>query len=283
MFFINLKKNTFFILISIFIIVTACGKDDNLIKKPEEIPPLNVLYKAAFDLYEQGDWNRSIELFQKVETRYSFSEWAPRATLMIMYIYYEAGESIKALEYANKFKKTNPRNKNINYVDFIIALTFYERINVVSRDQTNTRAALKQFQSILKKYPNSIYAEESKYKIDLINEQLAGNEMYIGRYYMKKGKWIAAIKRFQIVINQYDTTIFSKEALHRLVEIYYRLGNINEAKKYAAILGYNFNDSNWYKKSYKIVGNKDYRIEENKRKIKLKDRVKKIFSFSNDK
>ena len=283
MFFINLKKNTFFILISIFIIVTACGKDDNLIKKPEEIPPLNVLYKAAFDLYEQGDWNRSIELFQKVETRYSFSEWAPRATLMIMYIYYEAGESIKALEYANKFKKTNPRNKNINYVDFIIALTFYERINVVSRDQTNTRAALKQFQSILKKYPNSIYAEESKYKIDLINEQLAGNEMYIGRYYMKKGKWIAAIKRFQIVINQYDTTIFSKEALHRLVEIYYRLGNINEAKKYAAILGYNFNDSNWYKKSYKIVGNKDYRIEENKRKIKLKDRVKKILSFSNDK
>ena len=283
MFFINLKKNTFFILISIFIIVTACGKDDNLIKKPEEIPPLNVLYKAAFDLYEQGDWSGSIELFQKVETRYSFSEWAPRATLMIMYIYYEAGESIKALEYANKFKKTNPRNKNINYVDFIIALTFYERINVVSRDQTNTRAALKQFQSILKKYPNSIYAEESKYKIDLINEQLAGNEMYIGRYYMKKGKWIAAIKRFQIVINQYDTTVFSKEALHRLVEIYYRLGNINEAKKYAAILGYNFNDSNWYKKSYKIVGNKDYRIEENKRKIKLKDRVKKIFSFSNDK
>lgn len=283
MFFINLKKNTFFILISIFIIVTACGKDDNLIKKPEEIPPLNVLYKAAFDLYEQGDWNRSIELFQKVETRYSFSEWAPRATLMIMYIYYEAGESIKALEYANKFKKTNPRNKNINYVDFIIALTFYERINVVSRDQTNTRAALKQFQSILKKYPNSIYAEESKYKIDLINEQLAGNEMYIGRYYMKKGKWIAAIKRFQIVINQYDTTIFSKEALHRLVEIYYRLGNINEAKKYAAILGYNFNDSNWYKKSYKIVGNKNYRIEEKKQKIKLKDRVKKIFSFSNDK
>ena len=283
MFFINLKKNTFFILISIFIIVTACGKDDNLIKKPEEIPPLNVLYKAAFDLYEQGDWNRSIELFQKVETRYSFSEWAPRATLMIMYIYYEAGESIKALEYANKFKKTNPRNKNINYVDFIIALTFYERINVVSRDQTNTRAALKQFQSILKKYPNSIYAEESKYKIDLINEQLAGNEMYIGRYYMKKGKWIAAIKRFQIVINQYDTTVFSKEALHRLVEIYYRLGNINEAKKYAAILGYNFNDSNWYKKSYKIVGNKNYRIEEKKQKIKLKDRVKKIFSFSNDK
>jgi len=283
MFFINLKKNTFFILISIFIIVTACGKDDRLIKKPEAIPPLNVLYKAAFDLYEQGDWSRSIELFQKVETRYSFSEWAPRATLMIMYIYYEAGESIKALEYANKFKKTNPRNKNINYVDFIIALTFYERINVVSRDQTNTRAALKQFQSILKKYPNSIYAEESKYKIDLINEQLAGNEMYIGRYYMKKGKWIAAIKRFQIVINQYDTTIFSKEALHRLVEIYYRLGNINEAKKYAAILGYNFNDSNWYKKSYKIVGNKDYRIEEKKQKIKLKDRVKKIFSFSNDK
>lgn len=133
---------------------------------------------------------------------------------------------------------------------------------------------------IIKLYPNSIYADEAKLKIDLINEQLAGKQMYIARYYMNNSKWIAAIKRLDIIINEYKTTIYTKEALHRLVEIYYRLGNIKESRKYAALLGYNFNDSNWYKKSYKIVADKDYIIKEKKQKRKLRDRVKKLFKFS---
>ena len=273
------KFKSFFLLIFFFFVI-SCGGKENQIKKPEKVPPLNILYKAAFTLYEKGEWKKSVEFFQKVETRYSFSEWSPRATLMIMYIYYEIGERIKTLEYAKKFKKLYPKNKNLDYVEFIIGLTFYEEINVISRDQTNSEAALNQFKKIIKLYPNSIYADEAKLKIDLINEQLAGKQMYIARYYMNNSKWIAAIKRLDIIINEYKTTIYTKEALHRLVEIYYRLGNIKESRKYAALLGYNFNDSNWYKKSYKIIADKNYIIKEKKQKRKLRDRVKKLFKFS---
>ena len=270
---------SFFLLIFFFFVI-SCGSKETKIKKPEKVPPLNILYKAAFTLYEKGEWKKSIEFFQKVETRYSFSEWSPRATLMIMYIYYEVGERIKTLEYAKKFKKLYPKNKSLDYVEFIVGLTFYEEINVISRDQTNSEAALNQFKKIIKTYPNSIYADEAKFKLDLINEQLAGKQMYIARYYMNNSKWIAAIKRLDIIINEYKTTIYTKEALHRLVEIHYRLGNIRESRKYAALLGYNFNDSNWYKKSYKIVADKDYTIKEIKQKRKLRDRVKKLFKFS---
>ena len=276
-----LKKLKNIIFLPLFLFLISCGGNENQIQTPEKIPPLNILYKDAFKNYEKGEWRRAISLFQKVETRYSFSEWSPKATLMIMYIYYEVGERIKTLEYAKKFKNLYLKNKNLDYVEFIIGLTFYEEINVISRDQTNSEAALDQFKKIINLYPTSIYAEEAKLKIDLINEQLAGNQMYIARYYMKKSKWIAAIKRLEIIINDYQTTIYVKEALHRLVEIYYRLGNIKESKKYAALLGYNFNDSDWYKKSYKIIADKDYIIKkEEKQKRKLRDRVKKLFQFS---
>lgn len=270
----------FFHLFLLFFLITSCGgKDDQKIKKPEKVPPLNILYKVAFNRFERGEYEKSVELFQKVETKYSFSEWAPRATLMVMYIYYESGESFKALEYASKFKKLYPRSKNIDYVDYIVALTFYEEINIVSRDQTNTKAALKEFEKLIKKYPNSIYANDAKYKIDLINEQLAGKEMYIARFYMKKSKWISALKRLKIIIDRYQTTPYSKEALHRLVEVYYNLGNTKEAQKYAAILGYNYNESDWYKKTYKLVKDRNYKIINEEKKIKFRDRVINLLKF----
>jgi len=269
-----------FILSLIFLFAFSCSKKNNLVKKPEKLPPLNILYKEAFTNYETGKWTDSIEMFQKVESRYSFTEWAPKATLMIMYIYYEAGEYYKSVEYANKFKKLYPNSKNLDYVDFIIGLNFYEKIETIARDQSNSEFALKKFNEIINKYPNSIYAEESKYKIDLIKEQLAGKQMYIARYYMKKSKWIPAIKRLNIIIKDYDQTIYITEALHRMVEIYYNLGNVKESKKYAAILGYNFNDSDWYKKSYKIVGDKNYNSRNEKVSRKLKDRITGLFKFS---
>ena len=275
-----LKKFFLFFLLLSGLIFTNCSKKENIIKKPEKIPPLTVLYNDAFSLFENGNWTESIEKFQKVETRYSFSEWAPRATLMIIYIYYEAGQHFQTLEYINKYKKLYPKNININYVDFIRAMTFYEQITITSRDQTYAVQAMKEFNQIIKKYPNSRYAEESKLKIDLVKEQLAGKEMYIARFYMKKSKWIAAIKRLKIIINDYDTTIYSEEALHRLVEIYYKLGNIKESKKYAAFLGYNFNDGTWYKKTYKIVGDRNYKLEQEKTKKKLRNRIIEIFKFS---
>jgi len=271
-----------FLSIIILIFFVGCSKNDKLIKKSEKILPLNILYKRAFDLYQNAQYLESIDMFKKVETNYSFSEWAPKATLMIMYINFEGSQYIESLEYAQKFKKLYPKNKNIDYVDFISALIFYEQIDVVSRDQTYAIEAKKRFINIINNYPKSIYAEESKYKIDLINEQLAGKEMYIARFYMKKSKWIPAINRLKKILNNYETTIYSTEALHRLVEIYYKLGNLQESKKYAAILGYNFNDSLWYKKSYKIVADKNYKIEVKKQKRKLRDRIKKLFKFSND-
>jgi len=195
-------------------------------------------------------------------------------------MYYETGDSYKTLEYIEKFKKTYPASKNLDYISYIKALTFYEQINVVSKDQTYTKVALKEFNKILRAYPDSIYAEESKLKIDLIYEQLAGKELYIARYYMEKSKWIAAIKRLKIILEKYDNTIYIKEALHRLVEVYYKLGNINEAKKYAAILGYNHNDSDWYKKSYNVVVLKNYSEREIKSKKKLRSKIQNIFKFS---
>ena len=250
--FFNLKKFFFIFFFSVALLLPSCKNNDNKIIKPEKISSLNKLYSQAYDLYESGDWVNSVKLFQKVEINYSYTEWAPRASLMIIYMYYEIGDSFQTLKYIEKFKKTYPANKNNSYVDFIKALTYYETINVVSRDQKYTEIALKDFKKIIKNYPNSDYAYESKLKIDLINEQLAGKEMYVARYYMSKSKWIPAIKRLLEIINNYDTTIYSEEALHRLVEIYYKLGNVKEAKKYAAILGYNFNDSDWYKKTIAI-------------------------------
>ena len=279
----KLENKNFSIIFLCFIIIffSSCSqKNKNKIKKPDPIPPVEELYRAAYEKYTEGQYKDSLKFYKKIETRYSFSEFAPRALIMIMFIYYENNDEYNCLEYASKFQKLFPLHKNIDYVDYIIASVFYERIQVVSRDQTYSKVALEKFQNIIKKYPNSIYAEESKYKIDLINEQLAGKHIYLARYYMNKSKWIAAIKRLDIVINNYSSTIYITEALHRLVEIYYHLGNINEAKKYAAILGYNFNDSNWYKKTYKIIVDQDYEEENIKSKRKLKDRLIELFKFS---
>ncbi|MEK9680349.1 MAG: outer membrane protein assembly factor BamD [Pelagibacteraceae bacterium] len=276
---IILNKNFIFVLLISFLIF-SCSNNKGKIIKPETVPPLDILYKAAFKAYQQGKFSDSIKLFQKVEVRYSFSEWAEKSTMMIMYIYYDIGEYASALTYAKKFKNLYPSSKDLDYVDYIIALTFYEQISFVSRDQTYSKVALKEFKKILKKYPNSKYAEDSKFKIDLIYEQLAGKEMYIARYYMNKSKWIAAIKRLENVIKNYNTTIYAEEALHRLVEVYYKLGNIKQSKKYAAILGYNFNDGKWYKRTYKIVKDKDYSIEQKKNKRRLRDKIKNLFKFS---
>jgi len=277
---INIKKKCILLLIFFPLIFIGCKNNNEKIIRASKVPTLEILYNSAYQEFEFGDWAESVKLFQKVETNYSFTEWASKATMMIIFIYYESSDNIKCLEYISKFEKLYPKHKNLDYVEYIRALVFYERTNIVSKDQSYTEAALKEFNKIIKKYPNSIYAADLILKKDLINDQLAGKEMFIARYYMKKSKWIAAIKRLKIVIEEYPNTIFVKEALHRLVEIYYHLGNIKESKKYAAILGYNFNDSDWYKKTYKIIVDKNYSEEREKDKKKLRDKIKKIFKFS---
>lgn len=273
------KKIVLFLFLTSLAFV-SCSGNKGQIRKPEEIPPLKILYDAAFKTYQDGDWGKAVDLFKKVETKYSFTDWAPRATLMIIYIYYEAGEYVETLEYIKKYKSINQGSKYSEYVDYITGLVFYEQISIPSRDQSYAMKSLELFNELLKNYPNTIYRQDIILKIDLIKEQLAGKEMYLARYYMKKEKWIAAIKRLKIILDDYPNTNYTIETLHRLVEIYYKLGNLKESKKYAAILGYNFNDSDWYKKSYKLVGNKDYENIKKKQKIDLKEKIKKILNFS---
>lgn len=277
-----MKKFFLYLTISIFFFVFTSGCENNISKKikTKQIPALENLYKNAYIYFEKGDWDNSINMFKDVEKYYGYTEWAQKASYLILYMYYEANEPVKALEYAKKIKKLYPTSKNMDYVEYIIGLIFYEEINSISRDQENSKLALKQFNKILNKYPNSIYAPDVRLKIDLINQQLAGKQMYLARYYISKSKWIPAIKRLKIIIKDYDTSIYTQEALHRLVEIYYKLGNYQDAKKYAAILGYNFNSSQWYKKSYKILGDKNYLIENKKQKKNFKKKILDLFKFS---
>lgn len=275
------KKIIFkYILIFFLVFLPSCNKEISKIQKPKKIPPLNILYKEAFNALEESRLQEALELFQQVETNYSYTEWAPRSTLMIAYMYYEVGRYVEALQYLNKFKKNYPANKNVIYAEYLIGLCLYEMINISSRDQTNSFLAKKQFKKILTNYPGSTYADDSKLKIDLINEQIAGNHMYIARYYMKKSKWTSALVRLNIIEKEFSDTIYIIETLHRFVEIYYKLGNIKLAKQYAAILGYNFNDSDWYKKTYKIVGNKDYFKTNKIQKKKLREKILNMFNFS---
>lgn len=259
---------------------SCSNKKNELSFEKENTPPLEIIYKEAFNKFESGDWQNSIKLFQKIENKYSHTPWAARATLMIIYMYWDASKPIEALSYIEKFEKMYSTHPQIKYVEYMKALIAYEQINIVSKDQTNSELALRQFERIIKNYPNSAYAQDAKFKIDLIREQLAGKHMYLARYYVRKSLWTSAIIRLQIIIQKYQTTIYLEEALHRLVEIYYNLGNINEAKKYAAILGYNFNDSDWYKKSYKLVVDKNYIIKNQKQKKKFREKIISMFKFS---
>jgi outer membrane protein assembly factor BamD len=254
-----------------FITLFSCGTNNEIAKKPEEKIPLEKLQKSAYDNINNGQISEAIEDFSKIEKYYSFTEWAPRALSITIYLYFDTGEYTSAMEKIKKFKNIYSGHALIPYVDYMLGLCLFEQIEIVSRDQNNTRLAKIQFEKIIKKYPKSLYAEDAKFKIDLIDEQLAGNELYIARYYIKKQKWTSALKRLLNIYHEYPSTVFIEETLHRLVEVNYRIGNIQEAKKYAAILGYNANSSDWYKKTYKIVGIENFKIkkkEEEKKKLR---------------
>lgn len=273
----------FFYIIFIALISCSSTEEYTKVKKQEVIPTQYKLFNAALSEFQKGKNKSALDLFKKFEQNYSYSHLTPMSLLMISYIYYDTNDYLKSLENLKKFKELYPKNKNIIYAEFLIGICLFEQINSVSKDQTSTSLALKQFNKIIKNFPNSIYSTESKVRIDLINEQLAGKEMYIARYYIKKKKWTSAIIRLEKILEQYPKTIYVDEALHRLVEIYYKHGNIGAARKYAAILGYNFNNSDWYKETYKIIVDKNYsyeKLELKKKKItdSIKDAIISIYT-----
>ena len=271
-------KNFIKIFFLLFLLVNfSCSAEKKKTIQKQKIIPLEILYKEAYDSFVSGNHNRAVEIFEKVEKDYSYSEWASKSLIMRSYIYYENLEYVKALTNLQLFKKRYAGNKNIAYAEYLIAMCLFEQINISSLSQENTELALKQFKKLIENYPKSDYAADAKLKIDLINQQFASKEMYLARYYAKREKWTAAIYRLNNIVKNYQTTVFIEEALHRLVEIHYRIGNIDEAKKYASILGYNYNTSDWYKKSYNIVESSNITLNSQK-KFNLKDKLKQLIN-----
>ena len=218
--------------------------------------------------------------FLEAEILYPQSQWAPRSALMAAYSYYLQNYYTESISNLERYLKTYPRDADIIYAHYLIAMCYYESIIDEKRDYGSIIKAKKKFDYIVNKYPSSQFALDANFKLDLIEDIMASKEMYIGRYYLKRGKWIAAANRFKEVINEYDKTVFVEEALHRLVEIHFHIGLEKEAESYAKILGYNYNSSKWFEQSYLIL-NKDYKIQKKERFKKdndglLKKILKKI-------
>ena len=263
------------IIFSIFIFfLMSCSKDEkeiSIIKETKQDLEMISAYKEAYKALDQGDPFFAAKKFLEAELLFPQSEWAPRAALMASYSYYLQNFYSEALLNLNRFLKTYPTDKNVAYANYLIAMCYYETIEDEKRDSAPLLKAKEQFSFVLKNYPDTEFAFDAKFKLGLIEDILASKEMYLGRHYIKKGKWIAAINRFKIIINDYDQTIFVEEALHRLVEINYKLGLIEESEKYANVLGYNYLSSEWYKKSYKVF-NQDY-TSQIKKPVKNKNAV----------
>ena len=231
-------------------------------------------YKEGYQALEKNDPYYAAQKFLEAELLFPQSDWAPKSALMASYSYYMQNFYAEALSNLERYLKTYPNDKNLVYGHYLIAICFYETIEDEKRDTGPLIKAKNKFNFILKEYPNTDFALDIKFKLDLIQDISASKEMYLGRHYIKKEKWIAAINRFKHVVEEYDQTIFIEEALHRLVEINYRIGLLDESQKYANLLGYNYLSGEWYKKSYKVF-NKNYEVK----KIKITEKDKKgIFS-----
>ena len=267
------------ILLSIFIL-NGCSKNDkeiSLIKEINQEDEMIQAYKEGVKALDENDTFFAAKKFLEAELLYPQSEWASKSSLMASYAYYIEGNYSEALYNLERFLKTYPKDPRIDYVHYLIGLSYYENIEGEKKDIKPLIEAKNKFKFVIQNYPNTDFALDSKFKIDLINDVLASKEMYLGRHYIKKEKWVAAINRFKIVLNDYDTTIYAEEAIHRLVEIHYKIGLEGEAKKYASLLGYNYLSSEWYKKTYSIL-NKEYKtIKVENEKKSLKEKFKKLF------
>jgi outer membrane protein assembly factor BamD len=211
------------------------------------------LYSAAKARLDAGDVKIAAALFDEVERQHPYSPWARRAQLMSAFSYYVAKDYNKSIESAQRFLQIHPGNKDAPYAYYLVALSYYEQINDVDRDQAVTLQALTALQDVQRRYPNSEYASDARVKIDLVNDHLAGKEMEIGRFYEKTGSWLAAQIRFQNVVEKYQTTSHTAEALYRLTETSLALGIPTEAQKYAAVLGSNYPGSVWYERAYALM------------------------------
>ena len=261
-----------------FIILVSCSKDKiqpSVIK--EKSLELQVLeaYNLGKDALEGGDVLYAAKKFNEAETLFPQSEYAPKSALMAAYSYYAQDYYQDSIAELKRFLRVYPSHKNISYVHYLIGICYFEQIVDEKKDLQSIQSAKTNFEFLIKEYPNTEYALDAEFKLSLIDDILASKEMYIGRYYFDRKKWIPAINRFRTVIEDYDTTIYTAEALHRLVEVHYVIGLIDEAEKYAQLLGYNYGSSEWYENTYSLF-NKNYKIKENYIFKETKKKNKKI-------
>ena len=279
--------NKFFLFIALFAILISCSKEEikeSIIK--EKSLDLQVLeaYQEGVKNLETGDVLYAAKKFNEAETLFPQSEWAPKSALMAAYAYYTQDYYSDTIAELERFIRVYPLSKNLDYVYYLLGISYYEQIVDEKKDLKSIIKAKDYFKIVIKNYPNTNYSLDAEYKIDLVNDTLASKEMYIGRYYFDKKKWIPAINRFRTVIDDYETTIYAQEALHRLVEVHYILGLKDEAKKYAKLLGYNYQSSKWYEKSYSVF-DKEYKENVKKRdkkrskKNKTLKKIKSLFSL----
>ena len=261
------------VLCVIILLLASCSKDNkvSIVKEKNIETQMIEAFEEGYKELENGDVLFAAKKFNEAELLYPQSKWAPRAALLAAYSYYSQDYYYDAEYELNRFLKVYPNEKDIPYAHYLLGMVYYERIVDEKKDLGPLVMAEEKFKFIEKNYPNTDFALDSSYKLDLIQDYLASKEMYIGIHYMKKKKWIAAINRFKNVVNLYQETSFIDEALHRLVELHYKLGLIEESQKYALLLGYNYQSSEWYSKSYKIF-NQNY-----KSKLEIKKEKEGIF------
>ena len=254
------KFKLILILIS-FISIISCADREKKISEIVEVDiemQMSNAYKEGYLEFQKGDALSAAKKFNEAELLFPQSPWAAKSALMAAYVYYNQGYYSDSIYELERYLTTYPNHKDKPYAHFLLGMSFYETIVDEKKDLRSILDSQKQFEIIIKEYPTTEFAIDAKFKIDLITEIQAGKEMYLAKYYLNKSKWIPALNRYKKVVNEYSTTIYAEEALHRLVEINYRLGLIDESKKYANTLGYNYQSSAWYKNTYKIF-NKKYR------------------------
>ena len=273
-------KGFLILLLSVFLL-SSCSKKDNkkIVSQPTEKEMVTIIYAEAVEALKEGDAFFAAKKFKEAESLLPQSEWAAKASLMASYAEYSRNAFSNSIFGLERHIANYPADENIPYAHYLIAMCYYEQILDEKKDLQPLLQAKARFEFIMLNYPDTDYATDAHFKLDLIIDQLAAKEMSIARYYMKTEKWIPALNRLKTVVEKYDKTVFVEEALHRLVEVYYKIGLVEEAKQAAAILGYNYQSSTWYERSYKVF-NKEYKtkkIKKTKEMGLIRRKIKGLF------
>ena len=234
----------------------AAGCSSKNAAQPEDLPA-EELYSRGQAQMEAANFQEAAKSFEEVERQHPYSQWATRGQIMAAYSYYEASKYEESVGAAERFIELHPGHKDVAYAYYLMGMDYYEQISDVGRDQEMTQKSQQSFDELIRRFPNSDYSRDAQLKVDLIRDHLAGKEMEIGRYYQRREFWLAAINRFQAVVESYQTTTHVPEALHRLTESYLALGMSQEAQASAAVLGYNFPGSEWYERSFALLQGQD--------------------------